>query len=98
VDFETTEAVDAAIKMHESELDGSKIRVECNMPREKGDKGKGKDGKGKGKGKDGKGKGKGKGKKGKEGGLSAAQFGAKTGSIQDFAGTKQLFGNDSDSD
>lgn len=96
VDFESTEAVDAAIKLHESELDGSKIRVECNMPREKGEKGKGKDGKGKGKGKDGKGKG--KGKKGNKDGLSAEKFGAKNGSIQDFAGTKQLFGNDSDSD
>lgn len=95
VDFETAEAADAAIKKHESTLDGATIRVDYSPPKEKGD-GKGKDGKGKGKGKDGK-KGKGKGKK--KGDLSAEKLGAKHGSIQEFAGEKKTFGgDDSDSD
>jgi len=51
-----------------------------------------------GKGKDGKGKGKGGKKGGKKGGLSSEKAAAKHGSIQDFAGTKQTFGGDSDSD
>jgi len=82
--------VEAAGKLHDSELDGHKIRVEYSMPREKG-----KDGKGKGKGKDGKGKG--KGKKGK-GGLSDEKKAAKSGSMGTFEGKKQTFGGGSDSD
>lgn len=90
VDFVDESSVEAAGKLHDSELDGMKIRVEYSMPREKGDKGKGK-----GKGKDGKGKG--KGKKGK-GGLSAEKSAAKNGSMGTFEGKVQTFGGDSDSD
>merc|ERR1711915_870587 len=83
VDFVDESSVEAAGKLHDSELDGMKIRVEYSMPKEKG---KGKDGKGKGKGKKGK------------GGLSAEKSAAKNGSMGTFEGKKQTFGGDSDSD
>jgi nucleolin len=70
ISFDSTSAVEKALKMAGTEVDGREIRVDTaggSSPggKGKGGKGKGKGGKGKGKGGKGKGKGKGKGGKGK---------------------------------
>ncbi len=103
IEFEDTEATDQAVALNGAEFKGRNIKVNYQAPRDNsfspGGKGKGEgkgkgDGKGKGKGKgDGKGKGKGKGEgKGKGKGAPASA----KGSIQDFAGAKQSFDDDSD--
>merc|ERR1711988_1680709 len=82
ITFKDKDSCDKAVKMTDTEVDGSSLRVKMS--------GEGKDGKGKGKD----GKGKGKGKKGKSG-MSAEKFAAKDGSMGTPAGKKQTF-DDSD--
>merc|ERR1711862_783625 len=83
IQFKDKDACDKAVKMTDTEVDGSYLRVKMS--------GEGKDGKGKGKDK---GKGKGKGKKGKDG-MSAEKNAAKHGSMGVPEGKKQTF-DDSD--
>jgi RNA recognition motif-containing protein len=101
IEFEHTDATDAAVALNGAEFKGRNIKVDYQAPRDSsfspGGKGEGK-GKGKGKG-DGKGKGKGKGKgdgKGKGKGKGKGAPASAKGSIQDFAGAKKSFDDDSD--
>lgn len=90
IDYESTEAVDEAIKKCNTDLDGRMIFVDyagAKPAKGKDGKGKGKDGKGKGK----KGKGKGKGKKGGD-----PTYAARNGSIQESSGTAASFDSDSE--
>jgi len=83
VDFDESADVDKALKKNDTVVKGKAVYIDFSVPREKGEKGK--DGKGKGKGKDGKGKGKGK--------ADSMARSKNTGSIQEFKGAKQTFGD-----
>ena len=97
IEFEHTDATDAAVALNGAEFKGRNIKVDYQAPKQcsssfsPGGKGEG-EGQGKGKG-DGKGKGKAAGKcKGKGKGAPASA----KGSVQDFAGAKKSFDDDSD--
>merc|ERR1712032_1175378 len=85
ITFKTAEGVTQALKYDGDEYGGRTLKV--NKAGEKGDKGKGKDGKDKGKG---------KGKKGKKGGLSEEKKAAKDGAMVESTGEKKTFGSDDD--